>query len=43
MANKSVMLVNETKYLQNPKVTKTEENIARNNFVMGNILHWQIN
>jgi len=43
MANKSVMLVNETKYLQNPKVTKTEENIALNIFVMGNILHWQIN
>jgi len=34
MANKSVMLVNVKKYLQNLKVTKTEENLALNNFLL---------
>jgi hypothetical protein len=37
MAKKTVMLVNETKYMQNPKVTKTKENFALNIFfIMGN-------
>jgi hypothetical protein len=34
MANKSVVLVNVTKYMQNPKLTKTEENLALNNFLL---------
>jgi hypothetical protein len=43
MAQKYVMFVNETKYLQNPKVAKTEENFALNIcFIMGNTLQWQI-
>ena len=38
MAKESVMLLNETKYLQNPKVTKPEENFALIIFYYGKYL-----
>jgi hypothetical protein len=38
MAKKSVMLVNETKYMRSPKVTKTEKTLHSIFFIMGNIL-----
>jgi len=33
------MLVNETKYLQNPKVTKIEENFALKIFILWEIFY----